>query len=47
MVSVKTLKKLIANDISLATPWFSLKNRVGHVPMHLLNETSEAVAYVN
>jgi len=47
MVSVKTLKKIIANDVSLATPWFSLKDRTGYVPVQLLGEASEAVAYVN
>jgi len=47
MVSVKTLKKIIAKDTSLATPWFSLKNRVGPVPACLLGDSVEAVAYVN
>jgi hypothetical protein len=47
MVSVKTLKKIIANDVSLATPWFSLKNRIGNVPVRLIDESEEFVAYVN
>jgi hypothetical protein len=47
MVSVKTLKKIIANDVSLATPWFSLKNRIGNVPVHLIDDSEEFVAYVN